>query len=371
MSDSQNNTGLPFASVVIPALNCIQEADDCIAALQAQDYPADRFEIIVVDNGSDDGTAERVQALGVHLERMPEKGRSKAQNAGLKAARGEIILTTDMGCIARPDWISNVVACFRDPAVGCVAGDITMLPTEDNMALRYQARKRYMSPLHALSRRKLPFLPFADGANSSFRRAVFDEIGGFESSFFKAADVEICYRILVLTEWKIVFCPDCLMQEAGEPDLKTLQHQRYRMGMGSHLLRARFPAFYEQVEDDSNAGLRERYWAWRERMGNAGRWLGALLTLDRAYLEDSLVEWLMARARQRGERDGAAHLDRQAVQPEPIDDARLRTFMARMDRLDERVLLRCAKDTPQETGSMPFGVELDFSKHDGPGLIGA
>jgi len=289
-----------------------------------------------------------VQALGVRLERMPERGRSKAQNAGLKVARGEIILTTDMGCIACPDWISNVAACFRDPTVGCVAGDITMLPSGDNLALRYQARKRYMSPMHALSRRRLPFLPFADGANASFRRSVFDEIGGFESSFFKAADVEICYRILVLTEWKIIFCPDCLMQEAGEPDLKTLKRQRYRMGMGSHLLRARFPAFFAG-ETAASAGLRERYWAWRGQMRNAVRWLRALLALDRAFLEDSLVGWLMARAQRRGERDGAAYLRQLAVQPEPIDDARLRAFIARMDKLDERVMLRRLKDTPGTT----------------------
>lgn len=352
MSDIPAMPEPPFVSVIIPALNCIQEVDDCIAALRAQDYPADRFEIIVADNGSEDGTAERVQALGVHLARMPEKGRSKAQNAGLKVARGEIILTTDMGCIARPDWIRKVVTCFRDPTVGCVAGDIAMRPTGDNLALRYQARKRYMSPMHALNRRRLPFLPFADGANASFRRAVFDEIGGFEASFFKAADVEICYRILVLTEWKIVFCPDCLMEEAGEPNLKALRHQRYRMGLGSHLLRARFPAFFEGDGVAAPVGLRERYWALRERLGHAGRWLGAVLSLDRAYLEDWWVGWLMARAQARGEQEGAAYLRQQPVQPTPIEDARLRAFMARMDRLDERVLVRYAADTPRSAGTI-------------------
>lgn len=342
----------PYVSVIIPALNCIRDVDDCMAALRAQDYPVDRFEIIVVDNGSDDGTAERAMQWGVRLERMPEKGRSKAQNAGLEVARGEIILTTDMGCVARPDWISNVVACFRDPTVGCVAGDIAMRPTGDNMALRYQARKRYMSPFHALKRRRLPYLPFADGANASFRRAVFDEIGGFDPSFFKAADVEICYRILVLTEWKIVFCPDCLVEEAGEPDLKTLQHQRYRMGLGSHLLRARFPAFFESAEGSGPTGLRQRYWAYREGLGKAGRWLGALLSLDRAWLEDWWVSRLMAQAQARGEREGADYLRQQPVKPTPVDDARQRAFMARMDRLGERVLVRRAADTPGPAGTI-------------------
>lgn len=342
MSDTTNPPDQPFASVIIPALNCVQEVDACIDALRAQDYPTDRVEIIVGDNGSTDGTRERLEQLGVTVAAMPERGRSKALNAGLSVAKGEIILTTDMSCIARPDWIGNVVRCFADPRVGCVAGDILMRPSGDNLALRFQARNRYMSPFHALKRRRLPFLPFADGANASFRRVVFEQIGGFEASFYKAADVEICYRLLVLTDWKIVFCPDCLMEETGEPDLKTLMHQRYRMGLGFHLLRARFPAFFE-AEQRRQPGLRERYWALREAAGSVVSWLKALLTLDRATLEDAYVSWRMARAQARGEREGAAFLQNQPARPQPLDAADLRRFMARMDELDQRVLLRHAR----------------------------
>jgi cellulose synthase/poly-beta-1,6-N-acetylglucosamine synthase-like glycosyltransferase len=334
----------PFVSIVIPALNCAHEVDACIAGLRAQDYPADRFEIVVADNGSTDGTPEKLEKLGVKVVSQPQRGRSRALNAGLAAARGEIILTTDMSCVARPDWIGKVVACFADPDVGCVAGEIGMIPSGDNLALRYQARNGYMSPLHALSRRRLPFLPFADGANASFRRAVFDAIGGFEDSFFKAADVEICYRLLVLTDWKIAFCPDCVVEETGEPDLRALLRQRYRMGMGTHLLRARFPQFYETAGADRS--LRQRYWSARESLANVARLGAATFRLDRAVLEDALVGYLMTKAQRWGYRRGADHLRRQAQQPSPLDAARLRQFMARMDRLDERVVLRRLQDAP-------------------------
>lgn len=328
----------PLVSVIIPTLNCAHEVDACIAALRAQDYPASRFEVIVADNGSTDGTMEALQTLGVMTVVRPERGRSRALNTGLAASRGEIILTTDMGCVAQPDWISTVVACFADPEVGCVAGEIRMLPSGDNMALRYQARNNYMSPLHALSRRKLPYLPFADGANASFRRAVFEEIGGFEESFFKGADVEICYRLLVMTGYKLVFCPDCVTEETGEPDLKALLRQRFRMGMSANLMRTRFPEFYADAQN--SASLRQRYWWTRAKLASLGWFLAGMARGDRNAVEDAIVRYLMGVAQSRGARYGVRYLQQQPVQPKPLDPERLKEFTARLDRLAERVVLR-------------------------------
>lgn len=337
-NQSTNNMALPFVSVIIPALNCAHEADACITALRAQDYPESRFEVIVADNGSTDGTAQRLDKLGVKVVHRPERGRSRALNAGLAASRGDIILTTDMGCIARPDWISQVAACFADPQIGCVAGEIKMVNSHDNLALRYQARNGYMSPFHAVKRRKVPFLPFADGANASFRRAVFEEIGGFEESFFKSADVEICYRLLVLTDYKILFCPDCVVEEAGEPDLKALLQQRYRMGMGANLMRARFPEFF--VARSNNKTLKQRYWSAREKMTGLTRFFTSLVSGNRPAIEDAFVRFLMGIAQSRGARHGAHYLQSQPVQPTPLNSESLKQFMSRIDRLNERVIVK-------------------------------
>lgn len=333
-----SGTELPLASVVIPALNCVGEVDACIAALRAQDYPADRYEIIVADNGSTDGTAERAEKLGVKVVVRPERGRSRALNAGLAAAQGSLILTTDMSCMARTNWVSMVAACFAEPNVGCVAGEIEMIPSGDNLALRFQARNNYMSPLHALSRRQLPYLPFADGANASFRRAVFDEIGGFEESFFKGADVEICYRMLVLTDYKLFFCPDCVTAETGEPNLRALLRQRFRIGVGANLMRSRFPDFYTQSE--TRASFNKLYWSTRENLAGLAQFMASVVKGDRPSVEDAIVRFLMRRAQSRGIRHSTRYLQQQPVRPKPLSSKHLKDFKTRIDSLDERVLLR-------------------------------
>jgi hypothetical protein len=142
----------------------------------------------------------------------------------------------------------------------------------------------------------------------------------------------------VLTDYKIVFCPDCVVEETGEPDLKTLLQQRYRMGMSSHLLRARFPEFFTQTE--AVPTFRKHYWSARKSLARFGRFVAAGLKLDRAVLEDSAVGYLMAVAQRLGYRRGAAFLQRQVMRPNPVDAERLKQFMARMDHLDERIFLR-------------------------------
>lgn len=237
-------TILPEVSVLIPILNAVNDIKGCVTALRSQDYPAEKLEIIIVDNGSKDGSLELLKSSGVRVLSCPARGRSRALNFGLLHSRGEIICTTDISCRPSPGWVSTVVRVFNHPRVGCVAGDILQDDEIINSAMEFQARIGYMSPMHAQMRQSLPYLPYADGANASFRKSVFDEIGPFAEAFFKAADVEICYRMLMMSEYLIAFCKEALVTEAAEPSMRDLLKQRYRIGLGARLLMARFPNLY-------------------------------------------------------------------------------------------------------------------------------
>lgn len=340
MAETAPQSPLPFVSVVVPALNCAEDVQGFAEAMRKQDYPDDRFEIIVVDNGSSDDTFERARAAGMIALQRKEKGRARALNTGVAAARGEFILTSDLSCRAEPYWIRAVVETFTaHPEAGCVAGEIKLLRTTDGVAIDFQERSNYMSPLLALNRTHLPFMPFADGANSSFRKCVFDEIGGFEESFVKAADVEICYRMFLLTDYTLVFNRTALMWEPGEPSLRALLHQRFRMGIGWNLMCMKYPALYEVKKPPFN--LRTMWWGVRGKTRKALRLftlnLGLLFGHNREAAIDANILQLMSWFQWYGRYYGRGWLVRRGIRPEPVDAEKLHGFMARSDAVKKRI----------------------------------
>ena len=119
---------VPFVSVVVPIRNERHTIARCLEGLLAQDYPADRTEILVVDGASDDGTPEVVAALAADAPRIrllhnPDRHAAPAMNLGIAAARGDIIARVDGHAIVPPDFLSRCVAALgRRPDVDCVSG---------------------------------------------------------------------------------------------------------------------------------------------------------------------------------------------------------------------------------------------------------
>src|SRR5690625_514486 len=99
---------IPDISVIIPVLDNEDGLRACVHALQQQSLPSERFEIIVVDNGSEDGTLEAAGELPVRLfSQVEPKTPYAARNRGLKEARGRIIAFTDSLCIPDRQWLEN------------------------------------------------------------------------------------------------------------------------------------------------------------------------------------------------------------------------------------------------------------------------
>lgn len=124
----------PFVSIVIPVFNDEKRLQLCLAALAKQTYERSRYEIIVVDNGSDDiDKVRRLLALCEDAVFAQESipGSYAARNQGISLAKGEIVAFTDADCIPASDWIEKGVQhLLNTPNCGLVAGKIEVFPKD-------------------------------------------------------------------------------------------------------------------------------------------------------------------------------------------------------------------------------------------------
>jgi glycosyltransferase involved in cell wall biosynthesis len=190
----------PEISVVIPTYNRLDTLRHVIPSLLRQDLRAERYEVIVADSNSNDGTAEFLAGVTAQDARLrhlpgPYTGRAMARNAGIAAARGEIVLFTDADIIASSDLLSQHLRRHRERENIAVVGmelQVSSLADYERLASRPSERR----PLHPANRKRLSWLYFLTG-NASVRRRDLDRVGAFDESFtgYGHEDLELGYRL--------------------------------------------------------------------------------------------------------------------------------------------------------------------------------
>jgi cellulose synthase/poly-beta-1,6-N-acetylglucosamine synthase-like glycosyltransferase len=197
----------PVISVIIPAYNAAGSIGECLEALLHQSVEQDDYEIIVVDDGSTDGTEEIARAYGVHVFSQPNQGPTAARNQGVAQARGDILLFTDADCMPAENWIEEMVRPLSDPEVVGVKGAYAtrqrgLIPRF--IQLEFEDRYRLL--------RRDRYIDFVDTHAAAFKKQVFDIAGGFDPSIPgpTAEDADLSYRISSLG-YKMVFNPKAIV----------------------------------------------------------------------------------------------------------------------------------------------------------------
>ncbi|MFH9066551.1 bifunctional polysaccharide deacetylase/glycosyltransferase family 2 protein [Streptomyces coeruleorubidus] len=218
-------------SVVIPAYNeelCIAKT---LRSLAASDHPV---EIIVVDDGSRDGTADIAQSLAlanVTVIRRPNGGKPSALNTGVLRASHDLIVMLDADTVFAPSTVGRLVQPFADPRVGAVAGN-AKVGNRRRLLGRWQHIEYVMG--FNLDRRMydlLRCLPTIPGAVGAFRAEALRD-AGMMSADTLAEDTDITMA-LHRAGWEVRYAPDALAWTEAPSSLRELWRQRYRWSYGT------------------------------------------------------------------------------------------------------------------------------------------
>ena len=224
----------PFVSVIVPAYNEERVIEATIRSLLNSDY--ENFEIIVVDDGSQDRTSEVVrEQFGdqplVRLFTEPNAGKASALNFGLRFAKGDVIVALDADTQFPGETIRALARRFADPQIGAVAGN-AKVGNRINIVTRWQALEYITS--QNMDRRafaSLNCITVVPGAVGAWRRELIERCGGFSSDTL-AEDQDLTLQIRKLG-YKIGYEEGAIAWTEAPATLKMLARQRFRWGYGT------------------------------------------------------------------------------------------------------------------------------------------
>jgi glycosyltransferase involved in cell wall biosynthesis len=238
VADLRHADDWPSISMVVCAYNAASTLDECLTHACALDYP--NLEIIVVDDGSADATAEIARRHPVRVASIDHAGLATARNEGLRLATGDMVAYLDADAYPPPEWPYYLVLGMDAPDVGGVGGP--NVPPPDDPPAAHRVARAPGGPLHVLlSDDRAEHVP---GCNMAFWRDVLMEVGGFDPIFTSAGDdVDLCWRVLD-REWQIAFHPAALVWHHRRPGLRAYLRQQRGYGRSEALVEVRHPSRY-------------------------------------------------------------------------------------------------------------------------------
>ncbi len=233
-------TSYPCISVVVCTHNGEATIGTCLDAVCRLDYPD--FEVVVVDDGSTDRTAEIASGVDVRLIRTENRGLSAARNTGIEASTGEIVAFTDDDAWPDRDWLgylANAFACSDHVGFGG-----PNLPPDEAGLVENAVAQAPGGPIHVLlSDGEAEHIP---GCNMAFRREALMAVDGFDPQFRIAGDdVDICWR-LQDRGWTIGFNPAAVVLHRRRRSVRAYLRQQLEYGKAEALLERKWPERYNR-----------------------------------------------------------------------------------------------------------------------------
>jgi glycosyltransferase involved in cell wall biosynthesis len=226
---------LPKVSVIVPVYNDMQGLQLCIAALKCQAYPREKFEIVVVDNGSNPPISEStlLDPL-VRLVKAPKAGAYSARNVGASYAGGEVFAFTDADCEPEQQWLlEGVTALLAAGNRTFVGGEVTLRESDCPTAV-----ERYQCLVGFSQKENIEMLKFSATANLFMFKSQFEAVGQFDEALLSGGDREWAWRSEHMG-YQLLFASEARVVTHPRKSLSGAIRQARRVAGGRYMLRSR------------------------------------------------------------------------------------------------------------------------------------
>ena len=229
---------LPFISVIVPTYERPAQLAKCLCALAAQDYPRDRFEVLVVDDGSaaplNDLISSLRHRLDIALLNQLHAGPAMARNCGAAHAKGSYLAFTDDDCTPVSDWLRRLSIAFALFPESVLGGRTINELVQNAYSTASQLHVDYLYSSWNPANKEATF--FASN-NLALPAKCFNAIGGFDTGWNQAAgeDRDLCDR-LIGHGYRLISVPDALVRHAHALTFRTFCRQHFNYGWGAYRL---------------------------------------------------------------------------------------------------------------------------------------
>jgi mycofactocin glycosyltransferase len=231
----------PSVTVIIPTRDRRNELVECLESVFSLDYPEDRIEVIVVDDGSQDDTSELLRKLPCKvISHKESRGQSYCRNRGAGAARGEILAFIDSDCVPSTTWLKELMPAFQWDEVGAVGGfvdgyfDKSQLDRYEKAFSSLSMGKRIASAAGNTSTLYVPT------CNLLVRKCAYTKVGGIMEEMSVGEDVDFCWRMRS-SGYRLLYLPYGTVRHKHRNVLPRMLRRRAQYGTSEALLHTRHP----------------------------------------------------------------------------------------------------------------------------------
>jgi len=205
---------LPSVSLVVPVYDGESTISAVLQCISKLDYPDDKLEVIVVDDGSVDETVRIVKEYPVKLIAKEHGGYPSTMNAGVRVAKRDVVVIIDADIYLEEDWLDMIVREFNDPEVGIVSGYLATKPNASFWAkvVGFECEDRY-------DRLESKYVDYITSACTAYRREMLEEVGLFDETLQRNSDEDLAHRALE-AGWKIVLQKEAVCYHEWVPSLR-------------------------------------------------------------------------------------------------------------------------------------------------------